>query len=100
MRETERIRFTLEHVTAIFPTMRDNFEGGTSTCWDEDEWARGASAFYKPGQMTSLLPHVARPEGRVHFAGEHTSVWIDGWMQGALESGHRVAGEVNEAVSR
>jgi monoamine oxidase len=38
--------------------------------------------YYKPGQFGSLLPHVARPEGRIHFAGEHTSVWIDGWMQG------------------
>lgn len=25
------------------------------------------------------------------------SVWIDGWMQGALESGNRVASEVNAA---
>jgi monoamine oxidase len=99
-RESERIRFALEQVTAIFPGMRDDFEGGVSKCWDEDQWARGASAFYKPGQMSSLLPHVARPEGRVHFAGEHTSVWIDGWMQGALESGDRVAREVHEAVSR
>jgi monoamine oxidase len=99
-RESERIRFALEQVTAIFPAMRDNFEGGMSMCWDQDEWARGASAFYRPGQMSSLLPHVARPEGRVHFAGEHTSVWIDGWMQGALESGYRVAREVNEASPR
>jgi monoamine oxidase len=50
--------------------------------------------------MSSLLPHVAPPEGRVQFAGEHTSVWIDGWMQGALESGHRVVREVNDAVPR
>jgi len=100
MPESEGILFALEQVTAIFPAMRDNFEAGVSTCWDQDEWARGASAFYKPGQMSSLLPHVARPEGRVHFAGEHTSVWIDGWMQGALESGDRVAREVNEAVPR
>jgi monoamine oxidase len=41
---------------------------------------------------------VARSEGRIHFAGEHTSVWIDGWMQGALESGNRVAREVNAAI--
>jgi hypothetical protein len=30
------------------------------------------------GQFSSLLPHVARPEGRIHFAGEHTSVRIGG----------------------
>jgi len=97
MSEKERISFALGQVEAIYPGARENFEGGASKCWDEDEWARGASAYYKPGQFGSLLPHVARPEGRVHFAGEHTSVWIDGWMQGALESGDRVAREVNAA---
>jgi monoamine oxidase len=95
MSESERIAFALEQVEKIYPGMRENFEGGVTYCWDEDQWARGASAYYKPGQFSSLLPYVARPEGRVHFAGEHTSVWIDGWMQGALESGNRVARELN-----
>jgi monoamine oxidase len=98
MAENERINFAREQVEMIYPSMRDHFEGGVAKCWDEDEWTRGASAYYKPGQFSSLLPHVARPEGRVHFAGEHTSVWIDGWMQGALESGNRVAQEVNAAL--
>lgn len=97
MPEAERIAFALQHVEAVYPGTRESFEGGETKCWDEDEWARGASAFYKPGQFGSLQPHVARPEGRIHFAGEHTSVWIDGWMQGALESGNRVASEVNAA---
>jgi monoamine oxidase len=94
MPEKERIAFALQQVETIFPGVREQFEGATTKCWDEDEWARGASSYYKPGQFRSLLPHVARPEGRIHFAGEHTSVWIDGWMQGALESGNRVAREV------
>jgi monoamine oxidase len=98
MLEKERINFALEQVETVYPGARENFEGGVSKCWDEDEWARGGTAFYKPGQFSSLLPHVARPEGRVHFAGEHTSVWIDGWMQGALESGNRVAREVDAAL--
>ncbi len=95
--EEERVTCALEQADTIYPGARENFEGGVSKCWDEDKWARGGTAFYKPGQFSSLLPHVARPEGRVHFAGEHTSVWIDGWMQGALESGSRVAREVNAA---
>jgi monoamine oxidase len=98
MSENERLSYVLEQVETIYPGMRKHFEGGVTKCWDEDEWARGASAYYKPGQFSALLPHVARAEGRVHFAGEHTSVWIDGWMQGALESGNRVAHEVNEAA--
>ena len=52
---------------------------------------------YKPGQRTELWPHIARPEGRVHFAGDHTSPWIR-WMQGALHSGNRVAREINDAA--
>ena len=97
MKEGERLSFMLEHMEKLFPGMKDNFEGGAVKAWDEDEWARGASAWFRPGQMTAMWPHIARPEGRVHFAGDHTSPWIR-WMQGALHSGERVAREVNEAA--
>jgi monoamine oxidase len=97
MKEDERIRFTLEQVAKVYPAISKNFEGGTSVCWDEDRWARGAYAWFKPGQMSELLPHIARKEGRIHFAGEHASSW-PGWMQGAFQSGHRAALEINEAV--
>ena len=97
MKEAERLSFTLEQVEKVYPGIRKNYEGGTSVCWDEDKWARGAYAWFEPGQMSDLLPHIARPEGRIHFAGEHTSSW-PGWMQGAFESGHRAAREINEAI--
>jgi len=96
MPESSRLAFTLTEMDKVFPGIRDHYEGGTSYCWDQDEWARGAYAWFRPGQMSSLLPHLAGAEGRVHFAGEHTSAW-SGWMQGALESGNRAAREVNEA---
>src|SRR5260370_35906177 len=98
MTENERLDFALKQVETIYPGMKNQFEGGVTKCWDEDEWARGVSAYYKPGQFGSLLPHVARPEGRIHFAGEHTSLWIDGWMPGALEWGNSVGREVNAEV--
>ena len=96
MKEHERISFVLEEMEKPYPGIKANFELGVSKCWDEDEWSRGDYAWFKPGQVTSLLPHIARPEGRIHFAGEHASPW-PGWMQGALESGNRAAKEVNEA---
>jgi monoamine oxidase len=46
--------------------------------------------------MSALLPYLARSEGRVHFAGDHTSAWFC-WMQGALESGNRAAREIDSA---
>ena len=97
MNETERLKFALGQIEKVYPAIGKNFEGGTSVCWDEDRWARGAYAWFKPGQMSDLLPHIARPEGRIHFAGEHASSW-PGWMQGAFQSGHRAAREINEAV--
>jgi monoamine oxidase len=97
LKEGERIRYVLQQVEQVFPGIRENFEVGVSKCWDEDEWARGASSWYRPGQMSELWPHIARPEGKVHFAGDHTSAWIR-WMQGALHSGNRVAREVNDAL--
>jgi monoamine oxidase len=98
MREAERVSSVLGLVEKIHPRMRAEFEVAATKAWDEDEWARGAYAWYRPGQMESLLPHVARPEGRIHFAGEHASS-LFGWMQGALESGNRAAREVNDAAS-
>ena len=53
-----------------------------------------AYTWFKPGQMTAWLPHIARAEGRIHFAGEHASL-CHAWIQGAIESGLRAAGEVN-----
>ncbi len=96
MKEADRIRFVLDEVERVFPGMREQFEVGASKSWDEDPWARGGYVWFKPGQMSTLLPHIARPEGRVHFAGEHASTWPQ-WMQGALESGLRAAREIHEA---
>src|SRR5215470_195676 len=99
MNEQERISFVLGEMEKVLPGIKENFEGGVSKCWDEDEWEHGASSWYKPGQMREFWPHVAYPEGRVHFAGDHTSPWIR-WMQGALFSGMRAAREVNEAADK
>jgi monoamine oxidase len=43
--------------------------------------------------MTKFLPTLGRPEGRIHFAGDHTSP-TPGWMEGALHSAERVVKEV------
>jgi monoamine oxidase len=96
MSGSARVSDTLEEMEKIYPSVRENFEGGASKCWDEDEWSRGAYTWHKPGQMSRLLPQIARAEGRIHFAGEHASS-APGWMQGALESGNRVAREIKEA---
>jgi monoamine oxidase len=93
MNPDERFNFTVNQVQMIHPAIREHLEGGSSICWDQEQWSRGAYAWFRPGEMTSMLPEIAKPEGRIHFAGDHTSP-SPGWMNGALQSGERVAREV------
>ncbi len=93
----EIVAFGIDQMDRVFPGMRDNFDGGIVKLWDIDPWVKGAFAFLKPGQVKSLDPFIRHPEGRIHFAGEHTSS-LRGWIQGALESALRVTREVNEAA--
>lgn len=62
--------------------------------WAKDPWIRGSYAAFLPGNMTSFLGLMGRSEGRAHFAGEHTSVYSQGYLNGGAESGSRVAAEI------
>jgi monoamine oxidase len=95
----DRISEAVEDVAAIHPRIVEEYETGTSVMWHEDEFACGAFALFLPGQKTLLQRAIAAPEGRIHFAGEHTSA-IHRWIQGAIESGLRAAHEVHEAGLR
>jgi monoamine oxidase len=94
MNYAERLDFSAQHVNAVFPGLYDHLEGGYTKCWSEDPWALGAHALADKNQITALLPELVKPEGRLHFAGEHASAY-HGWIQGAIESGNRAAKEIN-----
>jgi monoamine oxidase len=93
----ERLTQALENLTSIHPQASAEFEVGTSKMWHDDEFAGGAFALFDPGQQTQLHRHIIEPEGRIHFAGEHASL-AHAWIQGAIESGLRVAIEINDAA--
>ena len=93
MSEEARVAAARDQAMQMFPDLRREFEGGLSHCWGLDPWQRGAFALHTPGQI-GFIDTLAAAEGRIHFAGEHTSPWT-GWMQGALESARRVVAEIN-----
>ena len=62
--------------------------------WEDDPWSRGGYAFFDPAFDPRLRGWLPRPAGRILFAGEHTSTRWQGYMSGAIESGHRAAAEV------
>ena len=73
--------------------------GSHQFVWEADPWSRGGYAYFDPSFDPALRPWLARPFGRIFFAGEHTSFRWQGYMNGAVESGRRAAAEV-EAVHR
>jgi monoamine oxidase len=96
MSEDERIRYAIEQVERVFPGLRTRVEHASSQCWDNDQWAGGATRLMNVGQVTAFHAEARRPEGHIHFAGEHTSTWF-AWMNGAIESGSRAAREVHHS---
>lgn len=84
-------------VARVVPGADGAVERAIVYAWNRDPWARGDYAWFRPGQVRAFLPHVATAEGRIHFAGDHTST-RPGWMQGALDSGVRAAHEVLAAL--
>lgn len=62
--------------------------------WEDDPYARGGYAFFDPAFDPDLRAWLSRPAGRLFFAGEHTSVKWQGYMNGAVESGRRAAAEI------
>jgi monoamine oxidase len=99
MSERDRQSLVLGQMSTLLGSLSSGFEFGTSQIWQEEPYARGAYTYFQPGQMSTLLAMAQQPEGLIHFAGEHTSAW-HGWMNGALESGNRVAAEINQAAAR
>lgn len=92
----QRIELAIRDVAKIHPRIHAFVEGGDSYAWYNDPHAAGAFALFQPGQETLLHPVVQAPEGRIHFAGEHCSLW-HAWIEGALESGLRAAERINAA---
>jgi monoamine oxidase len=75
-----------------------SLEASRAILWEADPWARGGYAFFDPQFDPRLRAWLARPSGRVVFAGEHTSDRWQGYMNGAIESGRRAAAEIRAMV--
>ena len=62
--------------------------------WPSFPWTRGSYACYRPGQWTGIRGVEGKNEGRLFFAGEHTSLGAQGFMEGGCETGERAAREI------
>lgn len=93
--ESDRIYYTLQNLATILGgQVYDEFISGISKSWVLDPYALGGFAIFQAGQESALQSHITKPEGKIFFAGEHTTLY-HGWIQGAIESGIRSAADIN-----
>jgi monoamine oxidase len=95
---TDVSRF-LGQIEPLFPGASQAFDGvAYRDVWHLDRWHRGAYSYWRPGQYTTIAGYEGVAECGVHFAGEHTDYDFQGFMNGAVQSGERVANEVAGAM--
>jgi monoamine oxidase len=91
----------LPDLERIFPGARAAATGRVARWhWPSDPFVRGSYACWKVGQYTSIAGAEFEPVGRLLFAGEHTSLEHQGYMNGAAETGRRAAQIVRRFVRR
>jgi len=63
--------------------------------WDNEGFSRGGPVAYAPpGVLTEYGASLRKPAGGIHWAGTETSTHWNGFMDGAVRSGERVAKEI------
>ena len=78
-----------------FPGARKAYNGRAYYTWSSgDPYIGGAYSYFKTGQYTAFNGAQGLRHQNLHFAGEHTSVDFQGFMEGALRSGYRCATEI------
>jgi len=91
----ERAAEVLPWLDTVFPGSAAAYmaDSAIRQHWPTAPFHKGSYACYRPGQA-AFAGAEGVAEGGVHFAGEHTSVDFQGYMEGAIESGLRAAEEV------
>lgn len=82
-------------IEPVFPGSIANYnQRATVDYWRGDPFTRGSYSFWKVGQYTRFAGIEGVQEGNAHFCGEHTSIDSQGYLNGAVETGERVADEI------
>jgi len=89
----ERTRVAVAEIETLFPGSSDLIEHTATVAWPNEPYTRGSYAALAPGEVTAHWKTLFEPAGRLFFAGEHATP-IQGFMEGAVESGQRAAANI------
>ena len=91
--DEERIKTAIEQVEQVCPGSAQFVVAARTIAWNNEPFTQGSYVAFGPGEVTTYWELLRKPVGRLYFAGEHTAV-NQGYMEGAVESGQRVAAEI------
>ncbi|HXR60055.1 MAG TPA: FAD-dependent oxidoreductase [Solirubrobacterales bacterium] len=95
----ERADKFLKQLEPVLPGIKAQWNGrATIDFWTGYPWTKGSYSYWKVGQYTKFAGVEREQQGNCHFAGEHTSVDFQGYLNGAVESGERAAEEIFSAL--
>ncbi len=91
----------LGQIEPVMPGLSAKWNGlATLDYWPGNPYSRGSYAFFKVGQYTKFSGIEGEAEGNCYFAGEHTSVDSQGYLNGAVETGERACSQVISAIGK
>lgn len=89
------VAWFLSQVERIYPgTMAAYTRRAYEDHWALDPWVRGSYSYARVGQAATYVRLAGQTEGAIHFAGEHTSIENQGFLDGGVETGERAAREI------
>ncbi|MBA2545543.1 MAG: FAD-dependent oxidoreductase, partial [Solirubrobacterales bacterium] len=95
---SERRRRVTECLERLFGEAARHPGAYHEQAWAEEAWSAGGPVCSPaPGTLTAYGDELRRPAGRVHWAGAETATTWCGYMEGAVQSGERAAGEALDA---
>jgi monoamine oxidase len=95
MGESEQEQLVIDIMVKYFgPKASDPFDV-VAHDWSNEPWTRGCyGAHLGAGVWTRYGRALSEPVGRIHWAGAETAQTWNGYMDGAVRSGHRAANDI------
>ena len=91
--DEERIKLAVAVIEKIFPGSSSLIENTATIAWLNEPFTRASYMALAPGDVLNHWQTLFAPAGRLFFAGEHATA-IQGFMEGAVESGQRAAEQI------
>ena len=91
--DAERIRVAVAEIEKLFPGSSALIEHTETVAWLNEPFTRASYMALAPGDVLKHWQTLFQPAGRLFFAGEHATA-IQGFMEGAVESGQRAAASI------